>query len=238
MIIYQNDHLGTPQKLTAVNGAVAWAAKYSSFGNADVNASSSITNNLRLPGQYFDGETGLHYNYYRYYSPGIGRYLRVDPIGLETREVNVYHYVMSNVLNWVDPIGLRRVVLEKAEYFEYEHWPFLDDPTANKKHTYKEVIFRKGEVPDCYILDKELYEVKQEIIHFRVVFIVRAVTYTTKYIYIPDPCDDRCFGDGGPLGELDPHIKPDDYEEVYQYDERELPDLWLPPVLDDDSVID
>ena len=58
---YQNDHLGTPQKLTAVNGAVVWSAKYSSFGEAEVDISSTITNNLRFPGQYFDQETGLHY---------------------------------------------------------------------------------------------------------------------------------------------------------------------------------
>jgi YD repeat-containing protein len=51
---YQNDHLGTPQKLTAVNGAVVWSAKYSSFGEAAVHPSSTIVNNLRFPGQYFD----------------------------------------------------------------------------------------------------------------------------------------------------------------------------------------
>ncbi|CAB1062354.1 Rhs-family protein, partial [Olavius sp. associated proteobacterium Delta 1] len=62
---YQNDHLGTPQKLTAVNGAVVWSVKYFSFGKADVDASSSITNNLRFAGQYFDQESGLHYNYNR-----------------------------------------------------------------------------------------------------------------------------------------------------------------------------
>ena len=59
VVIYQNDHLGTPQKLTAVNGAVVWSVKYSSFGEADVDPSSSITNNLRFPGQYEDSETGL-----------------------------------------------------------------------------------------------------------------------------------------------------------------------------------
>jgi uncharacterized protein RhaS with RHS repeats len=43
---YQNDHLGTPQKLTAINGAVVWAAKYTSFGKADVDGSSTITKHL------------------------------------------------------------------------------------------------------------------------------------------------------------------------------------------------
>jgi len=80
VILYHNDHLGTPQKMTASNGAVVWSAKYSSFGKAQVDPESTVVNNLRFPGQYFDGESGLHYNWHRYYDPGTGRYLRVDPL--------------------------------------------------------------------------------------------------------------------------------------------------------------
>jgi RHS repeat-associated protein len=53
---------------------------FDSFGNAQVTL-AEITNNLRLSGQYFDQETGLHYSWNRYYDPAIGRYLRVDPLG-------------------------------------------------------------------------------------------------------------------------------------------------------------
>ena len=87
---YSNDHLGTPQKMTGVNGGVVWEAKYSSFGEAEVKGTSSVENNLRFPGQYFDQETGLHYNYYRYYDPGIGRYLRADPISLGPLQIKLY----------------------------------------------------------------------------------------------------------------------------------------------------
>ncbi len=52
---YHTDHLGTPQKLTAVNGAVVWSALYSSFGQAQVLPSSIVENNLRFAGQYYDG---------------------------------------------------------------------------------------------------------------------------------------------------------------------------------------
>ncbi len=72
---YHNDHLGTPQKLTAQKGMVVWSATYSAFGQATIDT-ELVTNNLRFPSQYFDEETELHYNWQRYYNPEIGRYNR------------------------------------------------------------------------------------------------------------------------------------------------------------------
>jgi len=99
---YQNDHQGTPQKLIGTNGLVLWAGVYDSFGNCQVEV-EGITNNLRFPGQYYDEETGLHYNWYRYYDPGTGRYLRTDPSGTG---LNLYTYVSNNPVNLFDPRGL------------------------------------------------------------------------------------------------------------------------------------
>lgn len=79
---YHNDHLGTPQKLTAVNGAVVWSARAQAFGKATVDPSSTVTNNLRFAGQYADQETGLSQNWFRDYEPDIGRYFTSDPIGV------------------------------------------------------------------------------------------------------------------------------------------------------------
>jgi RHS repeat-associated protein len=110
--LYQNNHLGTPQKLTAVNGAVVWSAEYYSFGEATVDIASTITNNLRFPGQNFDQEIGLHYNWNRYYDPKLGRYLRADPIGLDGG-LNVYIYVQNNVINRHDIKGLKVEVCER-----------------------------------------------------------------------------------------------------------------------------
>jgi RHS repeat-associated protein len=60
---------------------------------------------LRLPGQYYDRESGLHYNYFRDYDPSVGRYVRSDPIGLNGG-LNTYAYVESSPLAGVDPTGL------------------------------------------------------------------------------------------------------------------------------------
>jgi RHS repeat-associated protein len=102
---YVNDHLATPQKMMDAAGTVVWSADYKPFGEANVNV-STITNNLRFPGQYFDAETGLHYNYFRDYNPVIGRYIEADPIGL-AGGINLYSYVLNNPINWVDPMGLK-----------------------------------------------------------------------------------------------------------------------------------
>jgi RHS repeat-associated core domain len=99
-----NDHLGTPQQLVTTTGTVVWQAAYLPYGEVQVQI-NTVTNNLRFPGQYFDVETGLHYNWNRYYDPVTGRYISADPIGLEGG-LNLYAYVGGNPVNWVDPEGL------------------------------------------------------------------------------------------------------------------------------------
>jgi RHS repeat-associated protein len=101
---FHNDHLGTPQVLTDDTGAVAWKAVYTPFGEA-VPSIQTVENPFRFPGQYYDQETGLHYNYFRYYNPQTGRYITPDPIGLEGG-VNLFAYVQNNPMNRVDPSGL------------------------------------------------------------------------------------------------------------------------------------
>ena len=102
---YQNDHLGTPQKLLNQSGLTVWSATYDAFGRATIDPASTITNNLRFPGQYADQETGLHYNWMRFYDPLTGRYVTSDPIGLLGGE-NFYVYVGGNPFGNIDPIGL------------------------------------------------------------------------------------------------------------------------------------
>jgi len=97
-----DDRLGTPQLATNQSQAIIWSADYQPFGVT--NASGSIVQNLRLPGQYADAETGWSQNGFRDYVPGIGRYLESDPIGLGGG-LNTYAYVGGNPLKSVDPMG-------------------------------------------------------------------------------------------------------------------------------------
>jgi len=107
------DHLGTPQGLSDETGTVVWRARYQPFGLATVDEDpdqdgTAITFNLRFPGQQFDEESGLHYNYYRDYDPNTGRYIESDPIGLEGG-ANVYVYGDGNPLVRLDVYGLTAI---------------------------------------------------------------------------------------------------------------------------------
>jgi RHS repeat-associated protein len=92
-------------------GSVVWRWENDSPFGANAPAEDPdgdgqpTTVNLRFPGQYFDQETGLHYNYFRYYDPETGRYIISDPIGIEGG-INTYAYVLASPLNRVDPDGL------------------------------------------------------------------------------------------------------------------------------------
>ena len=99
-----SDHLGTPQTLTNESRNIVWKVNYKPFGEAQVDI-ATIANNLRFPGQHYDGETGLHQNYFRDYDPTLGRYIQSDPIGL-SGGINPYAYVNLNSLKHTDPFGL------------------------------------------------------------------------------------------------------------------------------------
>lgn len=105
LIYYFHNHpLGVPLKASNAAGQTVWAAQLQPFGLMQTTT-TAISQNLRFPGQYFDAESGLHYNMARYYSPELGRYLQSDPIGL-AGGINTYAYVGNNPVNAIDPLGL------------------------------------------------------------------------------------------------------------------------------------
>ena len=101
---YHLDHLGTPKELTNNKGDIVWQANYSAYGQIIKTEVNDIQNNLRFQGQYFDKETGLHYNRHRYYDPATGRYISQDPIGILGGR-NQYSYC-KNPTGYIDPLGL------------------------------------------------------------------------------------------------------------------------------------
>jgi RHS repeat-associated protein len=106
------DHLNTPRKITRPSDdVVMWRWDSDPFGMTLANENPSglgvFSYSLRFPGQYYDSETGLHYNYYRDYDPATGRYVQSDPAGL-TYSLNTYAYLDGDPLHGTDPFGLGR----------------------------------------------------------------------------------------------------------------------------------
>ncbi|WP_089646868.1 RHS repeat-associated core domain-containing protein [Escherichia coli] len=113
---YHTDLTGTVQEVTAPDGTLVWAGYQAGFGEnrGDIsNSGAYFEQPLRLPGQYYDEETGLHYNLFRYYAPECGRFVSQDPIGLNGG-LNLYAYA-PNPLSWSDPLGLEKCLLSAAD---------------------------------------------------------------------------------------------------------------------------
>jgi RHS repeat-associated protein len=115
LAFYQCDHLGTPHELTDHEGRVAWSAQYKAWGEAreaisQAGRRAGLANPIRFQGQYFDAETGLHYNRHRYYDPACGRYVSRDPLGLAGGR-NLHVYAGNNPVRGIDPLGLADINL-------------------------------------------------------------------------------------------------------------------------------
>jgi RHS repeat-associated protein len=98
------DRLGTPQAVINNSTVAVWSNTYQPYGQGGIPV-SAIINNLRLPAQHYDLETGFHYNVSRDYMPNLGRYAEADPIGLEGA-LNTYAYANGNPHKFVDRTGL------------------------------------------------------------------------------------------------------------------------------------
>jgi RHS repeat-associated protein len=97
------DYLGAPHQITDSGGNVVWFWFHDPFGNG--LPTGSFNYNLRFPGQFYDQQTGLHYNYFRDYDPAKGRYLESDPVGL-SGGTNTYAYVANGPTYDTDRLGL------------------------------------------------------------------------------------------------------------------------------------
>jgi len=106
----QTDHLNTPRIVIDRNDKRRWRWLAEAFGTTAPETNPDglgvFAFNLRFPGQYFDQETGLNYNWHRDYDPSTGRYVQSDPIGLAGGSISTYGYVTGNPVNYFDPNGL------------------------------------------------------------------------------------------------------------------------------------
>ena len=102
------DQIGVPREMTDSQGKLLWKGRYDAWGqlihDSNHHAQRTTHQPFRLQNQYFDQETGLHYNFLRYYEPALGRFITQDPIGL-MGGMNLYRFE-GTVQNQVDPLGL------------------------------------------------------------------------------------------------------------------------------------
>ncbi|EGZ50929.1 RHS repeat domain-containing protein [Neisseria wadsworthii] len=103
---FHNDQIGIPREMTDQYGNLLWYGEYTAWGRlkTDERVYKEVHQPFRLQNQYYDQETGLHYNFFRYYEPDAGRFVNQDPIGLLGGD-NFYQFA-PNVNVWVDYFGL------------------------------------------------------------------------------------------------------------------------------------
>jgi RHS repeat-associated protein len=101
---FLTDHIGTPAQAFDAFGGLAWSGEPSAWGPWAKETGIAGFDNVRFPGQWLAPRTGLHYNRYRYYDPGLGRYYSQDPARLLSG-LNTYAYAINPIV-WTDPFGL------------------------------------------------------------------------------------------------------------------------------------
>ncbi|MEV5990447.1 RHS repeat-associated core domain-containing protein [Streptomyces sp. NPDC052115] len=106
-----SDLVGTPTELLDEQGDIAWRTRTTLWGTTVWNRGATAYTPLRFPGQYYDPETELHYNFFRHYDPETARYLTSDPIGLNGGFTP--HSYVPNPFMWIDPLGLSLLDVSK-----------------------------------------------------------------------------------------------------------------------------
>lgn len=114
-----NDPIGRPVELLDENGKQVWSANFKLWGLTDEISVNDVKCPVRFQGQWFDEESGLHYNRFRYYDPQTGRFISPDPIRTQG-SLNLYWYVNSPISD-IDPFGLDRPDASMTPDFEGGH---------------------------------------------------------------------------------------------------------------------
>ena len=102
--------------MTDIHGNLLWYGEYTAWGRLkkDERVYQNVHQPFRLQNQYYDEETGLHYNFFRYYEPDTGRFINQDPIGLFGGD-NLYQFA-PNTQDWIDPLGWKRTSKDMPQW--------------------------------------------------------------------------------------------------------------------------
>jgi len=139
LMFVHSDYLSTPIMVLDESGATLWDAEREPFGARAMSEhvdgdGGTVTLNVGFPGQYYDSESDLFYNYFRYYDASTGRYITSDPIGLYGG-INSYSYTAENPIGFVDPFGLRSARNARRRNTAHSvQWTRLNDWVARGFH--------------------------------------------------------------------------------------------------------
>lgn len=114
---FHNDVAGSPMLATDSNGLQAWKETYRPYGDQLIEASASQNNDLWFTGKPYDESTGLSYFGARYYDPTLGRFMGIDPVGVDVENLhsaNRYAYANNNPYKFVDPDGRLPILIPIA----------------------------------------------------------------------------------------------------------------------------
>ena len=208
---YTFDGLGSVSELTDESEGVVESYKYDSFGNPTIydstsnpKAQSCIGNPYMFTSREYDGESELYYYRFRYYDPAIGRFITEDPLQF-FGGFNAYLYCVNNPINFIDPAGLKQVLVKTVIIATFIFWysDYLwgdkhNDPSGPERMPdFYDIpnpltIRFLREVPDCYIRLRENPPVKKNKFDWGLLFMIMTVTETITYEWGPDPNDPCC----------------------------------------------
>jgi RHS repeat-associated protein len=110
------DHLGSPREIVESNGTILKTIDYDSFGNVIADSNPTLKIPFGFAGGLQDNDTGLVRFGYRDYDPSVGRWTARDPIGFAGGDTNLYGYVFSDPVNFVDLLGLEIEIVGGPDY--------------------------------------------------------------------------------------------------------------------------
>ena len=113
------DQVGIPREMTDIHGNLVWFGNYTGWSRLreDERVYKVANQPFRRQNQYADRETGLHYNFFRYYEPDAGQFVNQDPIGLLGSE-HLYAFGL-NMKVWGDPLGLASKTTSKMQPYRF-----------------------------------------------------------------------------------------------------------------------